>query len=465
MRGPAPPSAERDPTRAVLAVVGLGTFFSALSGSSVNLALPALTRSFGLAVDSAGWVVNAFLLPVTVLLLVAGRASDLLGHRRLYLAGFALVGLGSLGCALSPGFFPLIAARALQGTGGAMVMATGPALLTTTVPGERRGWALGMLATATYSGLTLGPIVGGWVLAGLGWRWIFVLNVPVVAIVIATGRRFLPARRGADSVVFDWPGTVTLLTGLPLLLLALVEGRDLGWTSPWVLASAAGGMTLLALFFVVEKRSPGPLLDLRLFRSYVFLGATLSAIGNYVALFVPIILMPFYLMNGLGLPAPMAGLLLSAQPLAMALVASFSGRLSDRVGSRGLATGGLLLASMGLLGMSTVGAATAGWAVSGWLAVMGFGTGIFISPNSSALMGAAPPHQQGVAGAVLAVARNLGMIGGVALGTTIFSAAGGRGAGRWAAPDFAALRLALFVAAGVSFASAMAAALRGGRRA
>jgi len=445
----------------VLLVVGLGTLLSAASASTVNLALPHIGGELSISVDLAGWVMSSFLLAVTVLLLVAGRVADLIGHQKVYLVGFALVGLASLGCGLAGSIETLLGARVLQGVGGAMVMATGPALLTTSFPGSQRGRALGMLSTATYTGLTVGPPLGGWVVSAASWRWVFFINLPVALLVVALGLGCLPRSKPRPTSSFDWGGALTLVTGLPLLLFAAAQGNRLGWTTLPIVASAAAGLLLLGAFVWLEARGRRPLLDLGLFRSQVFAGAVLSAFGNYVSLFVPIILLPFFLIEGLGLSASRAGLLLSAQPLVMALVAWPSGRLSDRIGSRGLATVGLLVLAVGLGGLSTLGQHSSSLAVSGWLGVMGLGTGIFISPNSSALMGAAPRRQQGVAGGVMGVARNLGMIVGVAVGTSVFMAAGGRTGRSWEPADYQAFSTALWVACGVCVLSALAAVLRG----
>jgi EmrB/QacA subfamily drug resistance transporter len=333
-------------------VVGLGTMLTAASASTVNLALPDLSRELHVSVELAGWVISSFLLATTVLLLAAGRLGDMLGHARVYLVGFVLFGAASAGCGLADGIGWLVASRVMQGVGGAMVAATGPALLTTTFPGNQRGRALGLLSTATYTGLTLGPPLGGLTVGASSWRWVFLVNLPVAALVVALGLVYLPSttRRStpptssptkvaaASARSFDWPGLLTSLTGLPLLLVALAQGRRLGWGSPVILVGGAGGLALLGAFVSIERRTAQPLLDMGLFRSRIFSGAALSALGNYVALFVPIMLLPFYLVEALGVEPSRAGLALAAQPLVMALVASPAGRLSDRWGSRGLAT-------------------------------------------------------------------------------------------------------------------------------
>ncbi|TNF33535.1 MAG: DHA2 family efflux MFS transporter permease subunit, partial [Deltaproteobacteria bacterium] len=437
----------------VLLVIGVGTLLTAMGGSAVALALPQIGVDLGESLDDLSWIMQSFLLVVTALLLIAGRVGDSVGHGRLYLVGFSLFGAAAVLCGLAPSFPALLAGRALQGIGGAMVMATGPALLTTTFPGSQRGRALGIVATATYTGLTLGPPVGGFIVSALGWRWVFFLNLPVAILVVALGVRFLPRAvppRGDRAPGLDVAGAGTLLVGLPLLLLALSEGRSWGWASAATLGTGLGALALLGVFVAIEKRHRSPLLDLRLFRSPVFSGATVSAVTNYVALFVPLLLMPFYLDEALHLDADQAGLVLGAQPLVMALVASPSGRLSDRIGPRGLATLGLALEGLGLLGMVSLDADSAiAWIVV-WQLVIGLGTGIFISPNSSALMGAAPQHQQGVAGGVLAVARNFGMAVGVALAATLFHALGGDSGRAWGAAELDGFHVAMGAAGAVS---------------
>jgi MFS family permease len=254
-----------------------------------------------------------------------------------------------------------------------------------------------------------------------------------------------------------------MVVGLPCLLLALSEGHRWGLTSSWTGVTLALGIAGLTASALIQRRSPVPLFDFGLFRSRIFTGAVVSAVANYVALFVMIILTPFYLEEGLGFTPGQVGMLLSVQPLVMALVASPSGWLSDRIGSRGLATGGMLVLAAGLFGLAGTGQGSPTWTVALWLGVMGLGTGVFISPNSSALMGSAPRNQQGAAGSMLGEARIVGMLLGVALATVLFSSAGGRTGASWIAGDFQALALSLRVAAGVALAGALAAALRGGR--
>jgi len=448
----------------VLTVVGLGTLFSAMAGSMVNLALPDIGRDLAISIDDSRWVVQSYLLAVGACLLSAGRIGDLLGHRRVYLAGYVFFGAASLACGLTEGFASLTVFRVLQGIGAAMVLATSPALLTLSFPGKQRGQALGMQATATYVGLTVGPTLGGLIVSALGWRWTFYLYVPAAVIILVMGLRFLPRKPAETRRGFNLAGAVALTVGLPSLLMLVSEFRGWGAGSSLTWLAAGLGCVGLTVFILLQRRATSPLLDLDLFRSRIFTGAAISAVANYVALFAVMILMPFYLEEGLGKSPAVTGMFLSVQPLIMALVTSPSGWLSDRLGSRGLATIGMLIMATGIFGLSGLGADSGEASVILWLGMVGLGTGIFISPNSSALMGAAPRVQQGAAGAVMAEARVLGMFIGVAMATVIFSAAGGRTGMSWGTEDFAAMHYSMLAGAAAALLGAVAASLRGGMR-
>lgn len=455
---------EKVRSRLVLIVVGFSTFLTAMGGSAINLALPNIGAELGISLDLASWVILAFLLSVTVCLLVAGRTGDLFGHKLIYLAGFSLFGIASLFCGLAQSLWFLVFARVVQGIGGAMTMATGPALLTTSFSGAERGKALGMLATATYTGLTIGPPLSGFLISALSWRWVFYINIPITAVILLFGIMCLPKQSKIEKAKFDWGGALTLIIGMPFLLLAISRGHAWGWSSWKIVGSALFGVGSLGAFIYTERRFVSPLLNLDLFRTYQFSGSVFSALCNYIALFVQIFLLPFYLIEALVIEPASAGLVLSAQPLVMALVASPSGWLSDRIGSRGLAVTGMMILAGGLVGISTIGPDTGHLVVAIWLGVMGLGTGIFISPNSSAIMGSAPRAQQGVAGGVMAVARNLGMMLGIALATLVFSMAGGMTGKAWVAVDYHALRVAFWFAAGVSIVGALASLAKGNQR-
>jgi EmrB/QacA subfamily drug resistance transporter len=446
----------------VLLAVGIGTFMSALDGSVVNTILPVVRTAFGSDVATVEWVVTVYLLVVSGLLLSFGRLGDLRGHKITYVSGFAVFVISSALCGTAPSVQSLVAFRAVQALGAAMLFANGPAILTGNFPAAQRGQALGLQATMTYLGLTVGPALGGFLAGRLGWRSVFYINVPVGALALALSARFIPRDRPAErSGRFDIAGALTFLLSLVALLLGLNQGHGWGWTSAPVLGLLAAAAAFGGAFLAIEKRAASPMLDLSLFSSRVFSTSTASAVLNYVCLYSITFLLPFYLIQGRGLGPAQAGLILTAQPLVMAVAAPLAGTLSDRIGSRLLSTAGMVLVGIGLLLLSRLGPESPFGQTVGCLMVVGLGIGIFISPNTSALMGSAPPGRQGIASGVLATARNVGMVLGIGLAGAIFTTVLASGPAGDPASLFAAVRLSFLVAAGVAFLGAAVAALRG----
>lgn len=445
----------------VLLAIGLGTFMSALDGSVVNITLPVVRQSFGASVAAVEWVVTVYLLVVSGLLLSVGRLGDLRGHRRVYTAGFLIFLLGSVLCGLAPSAGFLIAARGVQAVGASMLFANSPAILTKSFPPEMRGRALGLQATMTYLGLTVGPSLGGWLTTTLGWRSAFYINVPVGLLALALALRFVPQDAGSGSGEgFDLHGALTFTGGLVALLLALNQGHAWGWTAWPTVTLLAISLVLLGLFLHLERTVAAPMLDLSLFRSRTFSAAAASALLNYVCVFSVLFLMPFYLQQARGLSPAEAGLLLTAQPLLMAAVAPLSGGLSDRMGTRLPSVLGMGLLGAGLLLLSSLDLQSPRGVIAAMLAVAGLGIGIFASPNNSALMGAAPRHRQGIAAGVLALARNVGMVVGVGLAGAVFTTVLGRAGAAEAASIVNAMRASYLLSAGVAVAGLAIAALR-----
>jgi predicted MFS family arabinose efflux permease len=261
---------------------------------------------------------------------------------------------------------------------------------------------------------------------------------------------------------FDLIGAGSFMAGLICLLLGMNQGSAWGWASPPVAAALVAAVVLLGCFIAVELRSSSPMLDLRLFRIRRFTASVVSAVFNYICVYTLLFLLPFYLITGRGLNTAQAGLVLTAQPLVMAIMAPLSGALSDRIGTRLPSTLGMAILGVGLFLLSRIGAQSSLLHVAGGLAVCGFGTGIFISPNNSALMGAAPRDQQGVAGAVLATARNVGMVLGVGIAGAVFTTIlGGAQADAASSSLFSAIQVSMLVASGAAAIGTVVAALRG----
>lgn len=406
----------------VLISVGAGTFMSALDGSVVNTVLPVLNQAFGSDVATIEWVVTVYLLIVSGLLLSVGRLGDMRGHKRVYLIGFAIFIFASALNGQAPSAGALIFTRGFQALGAAMLFANSPAILTKNFPAEQRGQALGLQATMTYLGLTAGPSLGGWLADAMGWRWVFYINVPVGALAMLLSYVFIPDdRHQAAEESFDLRGAGLFMTGLIALLLGLNQGHAWGWTSLPVLGLIGLAVIVLGVFVAHERRSDNPMLDLALFRNLDFTIATLSAVFNYMCVYGILFLTPFYLIDGRGFSPAYAGLILTAQPLVMAVVAPVSGTISDRVGTRWPSTIGLSLLGIGIVLLSGMGPASPIVRIIVSLGVAGLGVGIFTSPNNSALMGSAPLERQGIAAGILASARNVGMMLGIGFSGAIFT--------------------------------------------
>jgi len=408
--------------RWVLVTVGVGTFMSALDSSVVNTILPVLARDLGTDIAGIEWVTTSYLLVVSALLLGMGRLGDIRGHKRLYMSGFVLFVVGSALCGLSRSAPMLVGLRCVQAVGASMLYSSSPAILTSAFPPARRGTALGAQATFTYLGLTAGPSLGGWLAHAFGWRAVFYVNVPVGALAIALAwKAVAPDRPRARMERFDFGGAVTFATGLTALLVALNQGHDWGWGSVRVITLLLIAAAILTIFLSIERSHPSPMLDLSLFRTRLFSASTASALFNYICVYGIVFVLPFLLIQGRGMNTQQAGLLLTAQPVVMAMVAPVSGALSDRIGVRIPATLGMSVLTVGLIGLAISTTAESNGMIVGALATVGLGLGMFASPNNSAIMGAAPRGRQGIAAGVLATARNVGMVLGVGLTGAVFT--------------------------------------------
>jgi len=406
----------------VLVAIGVGTFMSALDGSVVNITLPLISRHFTSTIAAVEWVVTVYLLGLSGLLLSFGRLGDMQGHKRVYLAGFTIFMISSALCGLASSVNMLIIFRGLQALGGAMLMSNSPAILTKSFPASQRGQALGIQATMTYLGLTVGPSLGGWLADQFSWRAVFYINIPVGLIALMLSARFIRSDHPPQtSERFDLLGAFTFLTGLVFLLFCMNQGHALGWTSPIILGALTIAVLFLAWFVYIEEHSASPMLDFQLFHSWPFSSAVISAVLNYICIYTIIFLMPFYLLQGRSFTPTQAGLILTAMPIVMAIVAPLSGTISDRIGTRIPTLIGMAALGIGLYLLSNLGPTTTPQQIALRLGVVGLGTGIFISPNNSSLMGAAPKSRQGIAAGILATSRNFGMVLGVGLAGAVFT--------------------------------------------
>ncbi|MBI1796436.1 MAG: MFS transporter [Candidatus Eisenbacteria bacterium] len=412
----------------VVPVLALGTLMATLDLSIVNIALPTLARDFAVPLTTIAWVVLAYVLTITGLLLAFGRLADRVGRRRVYGLGLAVFTIASLACAASPGAGALIAARALQGIGAAMMTANSTALLAASFPGAERGRALGVFGAVVGVGLGLGPPLGGLLVAHLSWRWIFLVNLPLGTLALAMLGRVPadPPRRGVPSPRVA--ATAAWCAGLALLMFALSRGPEAAWRPAVVVPPVVAAIALLAAFVAIERRSTDPLLPLAALAGPLGRAATLTLLGNMISIAVGLHL-PLYLEGVLGFDAGRSGRWIAIIPLAALVIAPAAGRRADRRGSKPLTIAGLAITAAGLVVLAGLGAAPGFPRLVLGMALVGVGQGLFAAPNARAILGAVGEHDLGLASGLQATMRNLGFAAGAALGAALlasrFAAHGG----------------------------------------
>jgi MFS family permease len=320
-----------------------------------------------------------------------------------------------------------------------------------------------MQATATYSGLMLGPSIGGFLAHHFDWHWAFGINVPIAVAGVFLAHRVLDPRPHAVPQPFPWASAVLLGPALAATLIALTRGQSWGWSSATILGLFAGGAALFAGFLRAEKQSRAPLVSAALLRDPALEGGIAAAFLQYAAAYMMLFLLPFYLQGPLGMTAAVAGGVMTVQPAVMVVVTAASGWLSDRVGTRIPTVVGMIALAAGLARVALLGTAPARTDLLEALALVGLGSGLFTSPNNSSIMGAAPRERQGTAAGLMAEARNVGMLGGIAVAGTLFAAFGGGRPGEAGVGAFAvAFRGTMLFAAGLAVLGAVVSGVRPG---
>lgn len=443
--------------RLVLFVTTLASFLTPFMGSSVNVALPAVGREFGLGAMGLSWVATSYLLAAAMLLVPFGKVADRRGRTRVFLAGMAIYTVASLLCALSASAGQLIAARVLQGVGGAMVFGTSVAILTGAFPPTERGRVLGINVAAVYLGLSLGPFLGGLLTEHFGWRSVFVVNVAAGTLTAVVALFNLPADARPSPGRFDWGGAALYCIGLA----AIVSGFSRLPRLPGVALLATGTLAMV-LFVRRERALDDPVLDVRLFsHNRVFAFSNLAALINYAATYAVGFLLSLYLQNVRGLGAQAAGTLLVVQPIVQAAVSPFAGRVSDRIPPRTIASTGMAVIVCGLAVLSFLDGSTPMRWVAACLAVLGVGFGLFSSPNTSAVMGAVERNQYGVASATLATMRMTGQAFSMGIAMLVFALAAGTAPRSTPGLFLAGIRACFAVFAALCLAGTFASLARG----
>ena len=406
------------------AAISVGLFLTVMDQSGVNIALPSIADHFSADIPTVQWITLGYVLATSAMFMPMGRISDIVGRKYVYMGGFVVFVAAAAVGGSSESLAMVVGSKIVQGIGSAGIQANGMAMVADIFPERERGKALGLYMLIIGTGAISGPVIGGVLVSSLGWRSVFFASVPVGLIAFVAALLVLqrgPRLRGtdSDSIRFDWGGAALSSTALISLLYGVTSLHRAGIGSIDVVGGLALGLVLFAGFIIWELKVSDPMLDLNFFRSKVFsLGVSarfLSFLGGSSIFF----LMPFYLVQGLGYEPSRAGLLMVPGAITMAIMGPFSGRMSDRFGTRWLSVGGMAISGGALISFSTLTISSPASHVVLGMAMQGLGMGIFSSPNTSAIMSSIAREEYGIASAFLNMTRTTANLSGVALATTI----------------------------------------------
>ena len=412
----------------VYAAVATGLIVTVMDQSGVGIAMPRIADHFGADIPTVQWITLGYVLTTSAFLLPMGRVSGIVGRERVYLAGLVFF-MVLAGVAGSSRVLPmLLAAKALQGVGAAAIQANAMAMVIGGFPMAERGRAVGFYMTIIGTGSIGGPVIGGLLVSGLGWRSVFFAAIPAGFIALLMGlmvlKRATPSRRdGQRGISFDWVGAVLSSAAMTLFLLSMTNAHRIGWTSPPIVIGLGLAVLLLIVFVQWERRVSDPMLDVGLFRSRLFSMGVAARFLSFLGSSATFFLMPFYLIQILDYPASRAGLLMVPGSISLALVGPLAGRLSDRVGTRWLAVLGLVLSASAMITFSRLDADSQPLHVVLGMVLSGTGAGIFSSANTSAIMSSLGRERYGIVAALLSVTRTTASVTGVATATTIIAIA------------------------------------------
>ncbi len=408
-----------------LGAVCVATFMLLLDITVVNTALPAIQRDLGGSFSDLQWVIDAYALSLAALVLTAGSLADRLGRRRVFAFGLAVFSVASLLCALAPDPTFLNLARALQGVGGAIMFAVSLALVAQEFPaGPERGMAMGIYGGTIGIAVAIGPLVGGLLTDGLGWEWVFLINVPIGLAAVAVTYWKLAESRDPDATRIDWAGLVTFSSALFLLVLGLVRGNDEGWGSPLIVSLLAGAGVLLAAFVAIEQRVREPMLPLSLFRRRAFTGVQLAAFAVSGSMFALFLYLTLYLQSFLGYSPIEAGVRYLPITIASFIAAPLAGLALARIQARVLMSAGLALTGAGLLLMGGLGVDSDWTALLAGFIVSGIGVGLLNPVIADVALSVVPKERSGMAAGINDTFRQVGVAVGIAAWGAVFLGAG-----------------------------------------
>jgi len=446
----------------VLIAVALPLVVLSIDFSGVAVALPRIGDELGVSSAATGWVINAFALGAAGPLLVSGRIADRFGRRRMLLIGVGLFCAGTLGAAIAPSFVALVLARVVQGLATSLFMTASLSTVSTTFAGERRAWAIGMWSAIGSTAAAAAPVVGGLVVDGLGWRWFFALNVPLLLLAFAMIIREIPETYG-DRQPIDVTGAVLATGAVTLMVYGFQEAGTQGWRNTAVVASVGLGALTLVAFVTQQRRAPHPLIDAAISRARAYRPPVVVAfLANWGFGAINIVL-TFWLQDVRGLSAAWTGVVFMAYSVPFAIMGALTGRVVRLGGSRLPMAAGMVLVSLSFVLLTTLGANSAMWIVLVAMMLSGIGQGLAYNVSTTAAMAAVPDEDAGVASGLLTALRNVGVAAGVAVATLATASPEGTGSAAAAADFSAGISGGAWVIAAVSLLGA-AVALRAAPR-
>jgi len=409
-----------------LAAVSFGLFMIMLDNTVVNVALPSIQRDLDTDLSQLQWIVTGYALTFAALMLVGGKVADAYGRRLIFVIGIAVFTIASLLCGLADSGEMLISARVLQGAGAALMNPATLSIIAATFPPHQRGTAIGIWAGVSALALAIGPLIGGLITEHLDWSWIFFVNVPIGILGVVASYLFIDESRDETHVRLDLPGLATSAVGLFALTYGLIEANTYGWSSARIVGSFVLAGVTLAAFVVLERRQRDPMLPLELFRSGTYTGANLVVLLVALAMFGVFFFVSLYMQNILGYSAVQAGAAFLPMTILIILVAPVAGKASDRIGSRGLMTAGMIFIAVQLVMFSRLSADASFWDLFPALLIGGVGMSLTMTPSAAAATRSVSVDKAGVGSAVLNSARQVGGTMGIAvMGAIVAAEAGG----------------------------------------
>jgi EmrB/QacA subfamily drug resistance transporter len=438
-----------------LAAVSFGLFMIMLDNTVVNVALPAIQEDLGADLSQLQWVVAGYALTFAALMLIGGKVADAYGRRLIFVVGIAVFTSASLWCGLADSSDELIAARVLQGVGAALMNPATLSIIAATFPPHQRGAAIGIWAGVSALALAIGPLVGGLITEHIHWSWIFFINVPVGVVAIAASFLFIDETRDQTHERLDLPGLATSAIGLFALTYALIEANTYGWGSTRIVGAFALAAVMIVAFVLLERYQRAPMLQLDLFRNPTYTGANLVVLLVALAMFGVFFFVSLYMQNVLGYSAVQTGAAFLPLTILIILIAPIAGKASDRLGSRGLLTAGMILVAVQLLYFSRLDEGSTFWTLLPGFLIGGVGMGLTMTPSAAAATRAVSVDKAGVGSAVLNASRQVGGSLGIALMGAIVAAEADGVASPEAFVD--GFQSALLVASGIAVVGAIVA--------